>query len=81
MTSKRNLSTKSARFGKNRSHSLKATPRRFKPNLQTVSYYIPEWGRSVRIRISAKEIRVIDKIGLAAFLQRQGRSLNDLRKL
>jgi large subunit ribosomal protein L28 len=64
MPSKRNLSTKTTRFGHNRSHSLKATPRLFKPNLQMTSIYVPEWGRTVQLRVCAKDIKTIDKIGL-----------------
>lgn len=80
MAGKRNLSSKRTRFGKNRSHSLKATRRTFKPNLQNVSIYVPELGRTVRIRVSAKELRTIDKVGLKAFLEKQGRSLKAVRK-
>lgn len=80
MASKRNFSTKTTQFGRNRSHSLKATPRRFKPNLQMTRIYVPELGRSVQIKVSAVDIKTIDKIGLVAFLQKQGLSIKSVRK-
>jgi large subunit ribosomal protein L28 len=79
MASNRNLSSKITRYGRNKSHSQKRTPRLFKPNLQTASIYSPELGRTVKIRVCAKDIRTIDKIGLEAFLEQQGRSLRDVR--
>lgn len=79
MPRKCNLSSQQTRFGKHRSHSQKATRRTFKPNLQNVSVYVPELGCKVRIRVSARDLRTIDKVGLKQFLEKQGRSLNSVR--
>ena len=65
-------------FGNNRSHSLKATRRQFKPNYQNKRLWVPELERFVRVRVTAKELRTIDKIGLHKFMARQGRSIKEL---
>jgi ribosomal protein L28 len=50
MASKRNISQKKPQFGQRRSHSLQATKRQFKLNMQWTNVYVPELGRTVRIR-------------------------------
>ncbi|PJF25066.1 MAG: 50S ribosomal protein L28, partial [Phototrophicales bacterium] len=50
----------------------------FHPNLQSKRVYVEELGQFVQVRVSAREIRIIDKIGLNEFLRRQGRSLKEL---
>lgn len=78
MASKRKITAKTPMSGNNRSHSLKATKRQFKPNLQTASLYVPEVKKTVRVRVTAQELKTIDKIGVMAFLERQGISLKSL---
>lgn len=78
MASKRNISGKKPMFGQNRSKAMNATKRQFKTNMQTVSIYVQELGRSVKVRVTAKELKTIDKIGLEAFLSRRGISLKQL---
>jgi large subunit ribosomal protein L28 len=46
--------------------------------MQSKRIYVPELQRHVRVRISVEELRTIDKIGLVAFLKRQGISLKHL---
>lgn len=65
-------------FGNNRPFSLKATRRKFRLNLQSKRIFVPEMQRSVRVQVTADELRTIDKIGLAEFLKRQGRSIQEL---
>lgn len=78
MASKRNISAKKPMFGHNRSKALNATLRQFKTNMQTVSIYSPELGRPIRLRVSAKELKTIDRIGLDVFLKRRGIALKQL---
>ena len=78
MASKRNISGKKPMFGQNRSKAMNATKRQFKTNIQTASIYIPEVGRTVKVRVTAKELKTIDKIGIHAFLKRRGISINQL---
>ncbi|RLP06472.1 50S ribosomal protein L28 [Propionibacterium australiense] len=53
-------------FGNNVSHSHRRTRRRFDPNLQTKRYWVPSLGRHVRLRLSARAIRTIDRRGIDA---------------
>lgn len=78
MASKRKISTVTPQFGNNRSHSLKATRRQFNPNYQSKRLWVPELKKFVRVKVTAGELRTIDKIGLNAFLKQQGLSVNDL---
>ena len=57
-------------FGKRVSHSHRRTPRRFDPNVQTKRYWFPSEGRHVRLRLSTKGIRTVDKIGIEAAVAR-----------
>lgn len=54
------------------SHSNRKTKRIFKPNLQKKTFYLPEEKRYITLKVSAKGLRLIDKIGLKAALQRGG---------
>ena len=47
-----------------RSHSLKATKRKFYPNLFYKNIKDPETGLTFRIRVSAKGLRTLRKHGL-----------------
>jgi large subunit ribosomal protein L28 len=78
MASKRRISTVTPQFGNNRSHSLKAVRRQFEPNYQSKRLWVPELDRFVRVKVTAGELRTIDKIGLNAFLKNQGRTVYDL---
>ncbi len=78
MAGKRKITAVKPQFGNRRSHSMKATRRQFKPNIQNKRIFVPELDRWVRVQVTAKEIKTIDKIGLKEFLKRQGRSINSL---
>lgn len=54
--------------GNNRSHAMNATKRRFLPNLQTHRFWVESEKRFVKLRISAKGMRTIDKKGIDAVL-------------
>ncbi|GAA1538574.1 50S ribosomal protein L28 [Actinomadura kijaniata] len=57
-------------FGKRVSHSHRRTSRRFDPNLQTKRYWLPSEGRYVRLRLSVRAIRTVDRIGIEAAVAR-----------
>ncbi|MAS34101.1 MAG: 50S ribosomal protein L28 [Anaerolineaceae bacterium] len=78
MASKRKISTVTPQFGNNRSHSLKATRRQFKPNYQSKRLWVSELGQFVRVKVTAGELRTIDKIGLNGFLKQQGLTVKDI---
>ncbi|WWP00603.1 MAG: 50S ribosomal protein L28 [Candidatus Dasytiphilus stammeri] len=50
--------------GNHRSHAMNATKRRFLPNLHYHNFWIESKNRFIRLRVSAKGIRIIDKKGL-----------------
>lgn len=54
--------------GNNRSHAMNATKRRFLPNLQTHRFWVESENRFVKLRVSAKGMRTIDKKGIDAVL-------------
>ncbi|MFD9890812.1 50S ribosomal protein L28 [Amycolatopsis sp. NPDC059027] len=53
-------------FGKQVSHSHRRTSRRWDPNLQTRRYFVPSEGRWVKLRVSVKGMKTIDKRGIDA---------------
>ena len=59
--------------GNNVSHANNRTKRRFLPNLQNHRFWVESENRWVRLRISTKAMRIIDKNGIDAVLA-------DLRK-
>lgn len=59
--------------GNNVSHSNRKTKRRFLPNIHTHRFWVAEENRFVKLRVSAKGMRIIDKRGISDVL-------GDLRK-
>ena len=51
-------------FGHNISHSHRRTKRRFDPNIQKKTYFVPSLRRNVTLTLSAKGIKVIDVRGI-----------------
>ncbi len=78
MSRKCKISGKGPLTGNNVSFSQKKTKRRFMPNLQSKRVFVPELDRSVRIRMSVRAMRTVDKIGLMPYLKKQGLSLKDV---
>ena len=50
--------------GNNVSHANNRTRRRFLPNLHYRRFWVENENRWVRLRVSSKGIRVIDKLGI-----------------
>jgi large subunit ribosomal protein L28 len=57
-------------FGNTVSHSHRRNRRRWSPNIQTKTYFLPSEGRRVKLRVSAKGIKVIDRDGIEAVVAR-----------
>lgn len=53
-------------FGHSISHSHRRNKRRFDPNVQKKTYWVPSLRRKVTLNVSAKGIRVIDARGIDA---------------
>jgi large subunit ribosomal protein L28 len=54
--------------GNNVSHSHRKTRRRFLPNLQYHRFWVESENRFVRLRVSTKGMRIIDKKGIDTVL-------------
>ena len=54
--------------GNNVSHAHNKTRRRFLPNLQTRKFWIESEKRWIRLRVSTKGLRIIDKNGIESVL-------------
>lgn len=54
--------------GNNVSHANNRTRRRFLPNLHTHRFWVESENRFVRLRVSSKGMRIIDKRGIDAVL-------------
>ena len=78
MARKCKLSGKGPMSGHNVSFSQKKTKRRFLPNIQSKRIYVPELDRHVRIKMSVRAMRTVDKIGLMPYLKKQGLTLKDV---
>lgn len=78
MASKRKITNVTPQFGQSRSKAFNTVKRKFSPNLQSKRIYVPDLDRFVKVRVTTKEIKTIDKIGLRTFLKRQGKSLESL---
>jgi large subunit ribosomal protein L28 len=50
--------------GNNVSHAKNRTRRRFLPNLHEHRFWVPAEKRFVKLRVSAKGMRIIDKLGI-----------------
>jgi large subunit ribosomal protein L28 len=55
--------------GNNVSHANNKTKRRFVPNLQEHRYWLESQKRFVKLRVSTKGMRIIDKLGLEKVLE------------
>lgn len=54
--------------GNNVSHANNKTKRRFLPNLQSKRFWLENEGRFVKLRVSMKGLRIIDKKGIEQVL-------------
>ena len=57
------------RTGNNVSHANNKTRRRWKPNLISKRFFLEEENRWVRLRVSARGLKIIDKRGLAKVIR------------
>ena len=55
--------------GNNVSHANNRTRRRFLPNLHTHRFWVEDEKRFVKLRLSAKGMRVVDKLGIETVLK------------
>lgn len=52
------------------SHANNKTKRRFLPNIQQRRFWVEDENRFVTLKVSTKAIRIIDKLGIKAVLEK-----------
>lgn len=72
------LTGKKPMSGNHVSHSKRRVRRVQNPNLQSKRIYVPELGRFVRIKMSVRALRTVNKKGLLNFLKDEGLALKDV---
>ena len=63
------LTGKKVKTGNNVSHSNIKTKRKFRPNLFTKRFYLPEEDKWITLKVSAQALRTINKNGITAVLK------------
>lgn len=56
--------------GNSVSHANNKTKRKFYPNLQLKSFYIPETDSWIRLKVCTKAIKTINKLGVHEYLKK-----------
>jgi len=72
------ITGKSSMSANNVSHANNKTKRRQNPNLQSKRIFVPELGRTVRVRLSTSALRTVTRQGLMPYLKKQGLKLKDI---
>jgi large subunit ribosomal protein L28 len=65
-------------FGQRVSHANNKTKHTFLPNVQAKRVYLADQKRFVRLKVSTRMIRTIDKLGLEAALKKHGMSIQQV---
>ena len=65
------LTGKRPRVANNVSKANNKTKRRQYPNLQYKRIFVPELGRSIRLKLSVKALKTIDRHGLLGYLKKK----------
>ncbi|NBW40204.1 50S ribosomal protein L28 [bacterium] len=77
------ISGKQGQFGHRVSHAKNRTKHLFKPNLQSRKLFIPdasapEGGKYVKVKVSTRVMRTIDKLGVRGALKKYGINVQDI---
>ena len=72
------ISGKRPKVGNNVSKANNRTKRKQYPNLQNKKIFVPEIGRNIKLKLSTKAIKTIDKHGLIPYLNKKNLNLKDI---
>lgn len=72
------LSGKGPLSGNRDTFSHKKTRRKWQPNVQKRTIYVPELKRSVKIKASARAMKTVNRIGLMEYLRKNNLKLKDV---
>jgi len=78
MSKRSSITGKGPNYGNNVPFSKKATRRRWDSNLHDRRIWVPELDRYVKIRVSTRDLRSIDRHGLLPYLRSNGKKISDL---
>jgi ribosomal protein L28 len=73
------ISGKQTSSGNTISHSHRKTRRKFKVNLVTKKVYLPHENRYVRLRVSARMLKSLNKRGVVSLIKKYGQDLSVLK--
>lgn len=62
------ITGKKTLFGNNVSHSNRKTKRKFLPNLHKLRFWVPSKGKFVKLVVSSKGLKSINKHGIEKFI-------------
>ena len=65
--------------GNNVSHANNKTKRRYLPNLKSHRFWVPNENRFVRLRVSTRGMRIIDKYGIEQVLAMIAGKINKMK--
>ncbi len=72
------ITGKRPRSANNVSKANNKTKRKQYPNLQSKRVFIPETGQTVKLKLSTKAIKTLDRIGLQSYLNKNNLKLRDI---
>lgn len=78
MSKKCQLTGKTGQFGHRVSHAKNRTKHLFDVNLQNKQVFFPSLEKTVKLRLSAHAIRIIDKLGAEAAFKKYGVDIKTL---
>ena len=78
MSRKCNITGKKPLAGNNVSHAHNKTRRMQKPNIVKKRIFVPELGRSVRVKLSTRALRTVSKLGLLSYLRKLNLQIKDV---
>ncbi|WP_343189505.1 50S ribosomal protein L28 [Buchnera aphidicola] len=64
------ITKKKPLFGNNRSHAMNATKKKFLPNLHKKKFWIANKNKFIKLKISTKGIRIINKYGIEKIISK-----------
>ena len=80
MARKCDLTGKRPLVGNHVSHANNKVKRRQNPNIHSKRFYIPELERHVKLKLSNRALRTVNRKGLLQFLKDEGLTLKDITK-
>ncbi len=78
MSQKCQITGKKPLVGNHVSHANNKVKRRQNPNLHVKRIYVPQLDRFVKVKVSSRALRTINKKGLLPFLKDNGLTIKDI---